>query len=152
MRGEAKGAMAVVDSRSFHVVADASDPQGGKVTAALRHKNPNTLFVIARSCNLNVVVVEALIDAQHPTRLRSKPLDIYWLNLEAKYAQAARRRGSLHDRDELSWPERKLAYGAKAKPSKTVPGIFTIRMNALPSLPIRLGIDPARIAHAPISV
>lgn len=134
--------MASVDSRSFYVVGDELDPQAEKATTELRKKNPNVLFVVARSCNLNLVVYEALIDPKKPTRLKeSDPVDIYWLNLEKKYADLARKRRQPHDRDELMWPERKLAYGSTAKPSKKKPGTFKLIMNACPSLPIRVGID-----------
>lgn len=141
--GEVKKAMPMVDSRSFHVVGDEKDVQGGKATAALMAKNPNVLFVVSRSCNLNLVVYEGVVDQKCPTRLQSDhPLDIYWLNLEHKYAQAARKKHQPHDRDELSLIERKLAYGAKAKHKHHNDGTFKIKMNALKTLPLRLGIDP----------
>jgi Domain of unknown function (DUF4833) len=140
--GEVKRAMGVVDSKTFYVVGDEKDQQGVKASRDLMQKNPNVLFVIARSCNLNLVAYEAVIDQKCGTRLFSdKPLDIYWLNLEKKYANAARKKQQPHDRDELSFIERKLAYGAKTKTS-SIQGTYKIKMNALPSLSIHLGIDP----------
>lgn len=143
MKGEASIPMGTVDSRAFHVLGELSDPRGERVSATLRAKNPNVLFIVTRSCNLNIVVYEGRIDSKHPTRLDSKaPVDIYWLNLEQKYASVAREKKIPHDRDELSWMERKLAYGAKAKASKSLSGTFALKMNALASLPIQIGIDP----------
>lgn len=140
---EAKTQISCVDSRSFFVVGSDADPEGGLATSELRKKNPNVLFVIARSCNLNLVVYEGMIDTKSHTKLNSaNPVDIYWLNLEKKYADVARKNKQLHDRDELSWPERNLAYGATAKPSKKSPGTYRLAMNVLPVLPIKVGIDP----------
>lgn len=140
--GQASKEIGVVNRESFYIVADEKDIEGAKVTAALMKKNPNVLFTICRSCNLNVVVYEAIVDKKHTKRLHAeKPVYIYWLNLEAKYAQAARKKKQPHDCDELSFPERKLAYGAKAKPTDLA-GVFRLKMNVLPSLPIHVGIDP----------
>jgi len=143
MIGEASAPITVTDSRSFHVTADAKDVEGVAVWKRLREKNPNVLFIIARSCNLNVLVYEGCIDKKHNKRLNTEtPVDIYWLNLEPKFTLGNRKKKIPHDRDELSWVERKLAYGAKPKMSKSVPGTYHLRMNALPTLPIKIGIDP----------
>src|SRR5579871_2022312 len=141
--GESIRAIGAVDSRSFYVHGDEADPEGAKVTAELRQKNPNVLFVIARSCNLNLVVYEGVVDNKRPTRLHEEmPVDIYWLTLDPKEWHKSRKKKMPHDRCELAWPERKLAYGAKTKPSKSRPGTFALHMNASPNLPIRVGIDP----------
>jgi hypothetical protein len=144
LAGEAAAGMSVVDSRSFWVAPEAKDEQGSSVLRALRLKNPNVMFVVARSCNANVVVYEGRIDRKHPKRLDPKePVDIYWLNLEDKYRIENRNKGVPHDRDELSWAERRLGYGAKSKADKGLPGgTFRLRMNAHPSLFLHMGVDP----------
>jgi hypothetical protein len=140
--GQATKEIPIINREGFYIVREEKDDEGAKATAALMKKNPNVLFVISRSCNENVVCYEAAVDKKHPNRLHSeKPVSIYWLNWEPKYAHAARKKKQAHDCDELSYPERKLAYGAKPK-STDKPGVFRLKMNVLPSLPIHIGIDP----------
>lgn len=140
--GQATKPIPVVDRESFYVVGDEKDIESVKVTADLMKKNPNVLFVIARSVNINLACYEAVVDSKHPKRLNPDlPVHAYWLNLEPKYANAARKKKQPHDCDKFSFPERKLAYGAKGKPSEKQ-GVYRLKMNALPSLPIYVGIDP----------
>jgi hypothetical protein len=141
MEKEANKPIEIVNSRSFSLDVHDNDHQSQKVTQDLKEKNPNVMFIVARSCNLNVVAYEGMVDKKHPTKIDSRdPLDIYWLNLEKKHRDDARAKKQKHDRDELSWPERRFGYGAKAKLLKN--GTFRLFMNADKSIPIRLAIDP----------
>lgn len=141
--GESKNVISVVSNTSYYVNGSLKDLEGGLVTVELMKKNPNVMFVIARSCNTNIVAYEGKIDSKHSNKLNEDdPIDIYWLNLDPKYAEKNRKNKIPHDRDELTWPERKLGYGASAKTTKKKQGIFTLKMNALPSLKIKMGIDP----------
>ena len=145
MQGLAKRPLSTVQhSTTFHVSDTAihEKDQGLAVWKELKTHNPNLLFIVARSCNVNVVAYDARVDVKHPTRMNSKDvIDIYWLNLEPKYTENARKKGVAHDRDELSWIERKLGYGAITKELKQSVGCYRIKMNAMTSLKIKLGIE-----------
>jgi hypothetical protein len=82
----------------------------------IRQNIPNLLFIIEKSNNENIVVYEALNGDINQ-------IDSYWL-------LAIRQTNK--NREELSWFEKKCAYGFTLKNN-------TIHMNAFESLPIMLG-------------
>lgn len=86
----------------------------GSTRAGAAQLRAHRLFVIERSKNANVVVYDALTDG-HGLNPR-RPLDAYWL-LHAEAGQ----------RDELSWLEKKLAYGHELQSKVTRDG-FDMRL------------------------
>jgi hypothetical protein len=144
MVGAADAPISVVDGRLFSVASEMRDEQGAAAFVALRKRNPNVLFVIARSWNLNLVAYEGRIDQADAKRLDQKdPVDIYWLNLAPDLVRAARAAGTIHDKDSLGSLERRAAYGLSVEPEKLAPGCFRLLMNAKKDLAIRAGIDKA---------
>ena len=73
---------------------------------------PNVLMVMHRSKNKNVVVVAANIE--NGVLNTDFPVDVFWLDLEPSFIQARRAQGIAHDREELSYFERKFAWGVDA--------------------------------------
>jgi hypothetical protein len=61
-------------------------------------QNSNVFLVVARKKNGNVMVYEAVLDANR----NISNINSFWLDLEPSYKQNARKRGRLHDVDELS--------------------------------------------------
>jgi len=130
-------------SKTVLLTPDAKDPKGEKVTAELKKKNVNALFLIARSKNLNVVVYEANRDAKNAAALSNEnTIDVYWLDLDPPNMADNRKKGQKHDRSELNWVEKSMAYGASAKPSKTKKDVFDVVLVSVPDRKITLSIDP----------
>ena len=73
-------------------------------------------FVIERSLNKNVVVYEGLIDDTTGKLKEDKPMDVYWLDLDPAYVEKNRKKGKMHDRDELNYIDKTMAYGISFKP------------------------------------
>jgi hypothetical protein len=71
--------------------------------------NPNVFGVFVRNKNGNLVVIEAIVSNQGLAAI-----DAYWLDLEPSYRAAARKKGRIHDRDELNFFDRK-AYGYSSR-------------------------------------
>lgn len=103
------------------------DPQLQKETIA---------FVIERSTNQNVVVYEGLLEdqAEGPSALlrSDKPIDAYWLDIDPAYVEKNRKKGKMHDRDELNMIEKKMAYGVSWEPIAEEEGAYTMTLVALP--------------------
>lgn len=87
------------------------------------------VFVIERSKNKNVVVYESL-DSE------SSPMGVYWLDIDPAYVEANRKKGVMSDRSEISYLEKKIAYGLTA--TSAGPGEHDISLVALPQKVIRL--------------
>jgi len=130
-------------SKTIILTPDVKDPKGEKVAAELKKKNPNALFLIGRSKNLNVVVYEANRDAKNSNALASdNPIDVYWLDLDPATRADNRKKGQKHDRAELNWIEKSMAYGASATATKNKPGTFDVTLVSVPDRAITLSIDP----------
>lgn len=72
-----------------------------------KHYAERHLFFIARNTNGNIVMYDSL-----PSRI-----DAYWLMIDKKHQQKAREKGKLHDREELTGVETRLAYGHEVLPN-----------------------------------
>ncbi len=76
---------------------------------------PYLAFVIEKSTNQNVVCYAGNIQYDPDTNQKvfrpDFPIDIFWMDIDPEYQQRARASGRSNDRVELSWVERKMAYG-----------------------------------------
>eukprot|EP01084_Bolivina_argentea_P070090 127485_1 len=87
-----------------------------KMTAPKKIESPTgqidkltVLFWIERSKNKNIVVYEA--DKNPSTADHYNTVVGYWLDIDPEFVKAARKKGVNSDRAELSYMEKKLAYG-----------------------------------------
>lgn len=74
--------------------------------------NDRIAFVISRNKNKNIVVYEAKLSGDALDA--SEPITVYWLDIDPEYQKKARAKGKDHDREELNWIEKKMAYGCVA--------------------------------------
>jgi hypothetical protein len=95
--------------------------------------NPNLMFVICRNKNANTVCYEAVKEGD---KLGGAAIQVYWLDIEPSYVEAARKKGKMDDRVELNVIEKKMAYGCSATASTTTPGEYSVKLVAFPK---RLG-------------
>jgi len=110
--------------------------------AELQKTNPNVLFIIARSKNLNLVVYEALVEEKNKKLLASKkPIDVYWLDVDPAYIAASRKKGIMTDRVDLNFLEKKLAYGVNFEPIKDSSNEYLLKLVALSDRRISLSIE-----------
>ena len=92
------------------------------------------VFVIERSLNKNVVVYEGLIDEKTKKLQKDKPMDVYWLDLDPAYVEKNRKKGKMHDRDELNYIDKTMAYGISFKPcNDDNDDSYEVTLVALPS-------------------
>ena len=90
-------------------------------------------FAIERSLNRNVVIYEGLIDKATGKLRKDKPMDVYWLDLDPAYVEKNRKNGKMHDRDELNYIEKTMAYGISCTPVPGREDEYTLTLVALPS-------------------
>ncbi|TAJ15118.1 DUF4833 domain-containing protein [Marinilabiliaceae bacterium JC017] len=86
------------------------------VSYPVPEKGPGHLFYIQRSLNRNTVVYEANFDEQGNLDA-ANPVKIYWVMYEKE--------GNI---EELTYLERKFAYGINFHPVENQPNVFDIRM------------------------
>ena len=79
----------------------------------LKDRCPHIFMVCFRDKNQNVMVYQACVDAHG--KLLDPPVEAYWLNLEPSYRQARKAKGIHHDREDLSFLDRTLAWGFETK-------------------------------------
>ena len=91
---------------SFKKHNDFIKEEGESAVPRIYKKNRNVFLVITRTYNGNVVVYESILDSK---RTISK-LDTFWLDIDNKYQQKARKRKKPHDRVELNTIE-KYGFG-----------------------------------------
>ena len=107
-----------------------------QVTAYLaKHPVSNLLMTLTRNKNQNFVCYQAMLQKGGQCFMSSKPVDVFWLDIEPSYQEAARRAGRTHDRCELSWLERRHAFGVttiRRGGSDTSPTEFVVGVVALP--------------------
>ncbi len=121
-----------------------SAPAAGNELARLadfRAKSPNILFIIERSKNLNVVVYEAMVGADKALDA-TKPVDVYWLDVDPEYIKANRAKGVMTDRSDLNVFESQFAYGLSTTAAAKA-GEFLLKLVALPKQVITVFIDAA---------
>ena len=115
----------------------------------IRAQNPDILFIIERSKNQNIVVYEANRMVGDRKRLDSKnPLQVYWLDIDPEYVKAARRKGKMHDREELGSIEKRMAYGFSSEGISGNPSVYRIKLVAFPQREITLYLDSQGRAYA----
>ena len=86
---------------------------------------PNQLFYLQRSSNLNTVVYTALFDSAGVLN-KKRPSQVYWRRYNTDGARKA-----------LKPIESRFAYGVNSKPAKT-PGEYIVTLKPLPELPMLL--------------
>jgi len=101
--------------------------------------DPAVVLVVVRSKNANTVVYAARRQAQAHDR-NIQPLDIFWRDFERAAGTGAA------PREELTWIERSMAYGAVCTPvpiSTSGPGggNFSVCLTALPHLAPALSLS-----------
>lgn len=131
------------------VVADPKDLKGSKLLAGLQKQNPDVLFLITRSKNLNVVVYQALRDKEK--KLASSPVDVFWLDIDPEYVKANRKKGVKTDRSDLNSIEKAMAYGISAEKVKDKDE-FTLTLVSLKGRSVTLSLDKNGVARAVITI
>jgi len=123
-----------------------------KQLADLRLTNPNTLFIIARSKNLNIVVYEAILDGNGKLD-KDKPVEVYWLDIDPEYVKKNRAKGINSDRSELNMVERQFAYGISWEAVSGEENAYRLKLVALPDRPVTVtvGQDGCKV-HAKIEI
>jgi len=98
--------------------------------------------VIQRSKNQNIVVYEAKFDESNRNILKkSKPIDVYWLDIDPEYVKANRAKGIQTDRCELNYIDTTMAYGLSFEESKKTSGEYIIKLVSVPDRPVRLFVN-----------
>lgn len=87
------------------------------------------VFYLQRSMNANTVVYAARFDSDGKLKSK-KPLAVFW-----------RRYNTDGDKQSLSFIERNMAYGVTT--SRQAPGVFRVRFQAIPDIPLVLKQDGA---------
>jgi len=90
------------------------------------------LFIIERSKNANVVHYDARLTADGQWDV-AQPVSAYWILLAGDKS-----------RQDLSWIEKKMAYGFALKPDPAAGG-YTMKMVASPDRPITLRLEQAAV-------
>jgi len=92
--------------------------------------------------NGNVVVYEGMLKDKELDP--KKPIDVYWLDIDPDYVKAARKAGRNHDRQELSYIDTTMAYGATPEllaNKKGVKSIYKLKLVALPDRDVSMAVD-----------
>jgi hypothetical protein len=97
-------------------VVDNTKPRGSR----FRGDTVNTVMVIERNKNQNVVCYEAITDKKAALEKPKKALVGYWMDIDPEYVAKMRAKGVEDDRAELSMIECKFAYGYECGPLKKV--------------------------------
>lgn len=86
-----------------------SVPPGVRGKAArklIKKKHPSVFIIITRNYNENVVVYEAFENKEKQVDISS-----YWLLIDDAYRLEQRANGIAHDKEQLTYIEKKMAYG-----------------------------------------
>lgn len=120
-----------------------------QVYRATKQRVPETLFIIERSKNKNIVVYAAIFqgDSLHPER----PIDVFWHDIDPAYVAENRKKGKLDDRTELNMLESQFAYGVQAK-STGKPHEFRLHLVALPDRECFLIRSQEGVAHVRLHI
>lgn len=86
------------------------DVSPDELVARVMREQPDTFLVVRRSKNSNVMVYQVNRD-EHGQVRENEPVVGYWLLVEPSYRHERRHRGVAHDREEMTFVERNLAYG-----------------------------------------
>jgi len=92
--------------------------------------NSNTLLIVRRSKNKNVVLYQANLN-EDGTYNESEPVKAFWLKIEPSYIEKRRKGGYTDDRQGLNFLERQMGYGFSVQ--KTSPNAWLITFVSLPS-------------------
>jgi hypothetical protein len=97
-----------------HIFEQKTAPDyGPNILKEIQEMCPNVFLVVMRSKNENVVVYEANIE--NGKFNKNNPVNVYWLNLAPEYRKGRRKRGILHDKEDLNLFERKFVWGCTTK-------------------------------------
>lgn len=76
--------------------------------------NPNVFLVCFRDKNKNVLLCQVNTDQQGQIEEKN-PVSVYWLILEPSYRDKRRKKGIMHDYEEMMMIERTLVYSYKVE-------------------------------------
>ena len=119
----------------------------------------NLCLYMKRSKNLNLVVYEAHVEpdasggGEFGVSINSKkPVEGYWLDIDPKYVEKARKKGRMHDKVEFNFMESSMAYGVTATAKKDSRGEKTqqeygLVFVALKKRPMTLRLDKVKVSH-----
>jgi len=102
---------------------------------------PTVIFWIERSKNKNIVVNEGMKNSSNNDHYND--MIGYWLCIEPSYQQENRKKGKQDDREDLSFLEKKMAYGysvihdEKSTSSKQ----YKVQLTAIPKMECTLITD-----------
>jgi len=99
---------------------------GADLIAQLKEKCPQVFMVCFRNKNKNVVVYQARTSPDG-LRLLDPPVEGYWLILEPSYQETRKNQGILHDREELSFLDRTVAWGFECKRDSDTNATFAFK-------------------------
>jgi len=111
----------------------------------LEQSIPHLAFWIGKNTNQNVVCYRGRV-LYDPNTNRSgfdpeMPIDVFWMDIDPTYQQRARAEGRENDRVELSWHERKMAYGIQTHMDPQDPDQIVGQLHTCPERPIRFHYD-----------
>eukprot|EP01083_Nonionella_stella_P046282 123901_1 len=121
------------------------DPPEEIVLPTDQMQKDTVIFWIERSKNKNVVVYEANKQSDHYNEVLG-----YWLDIDPEYVKANRKKGIMTDRAELTFIEKKMAYGynlvtdEQSKKTKT----YKLSIVSVPEMEINLITDKDGKPHA----
>lgn len=113
------------DTLSADTVPPVYKAQDGKVYPPVPD-NPNRLFYLQRSKNINAVCYDVNINPETGLADEKSPVNIYWL----RFAEAN------GEKEDLTYIQRKFAYGITSKPLGN--GNFDIRLVSYDKIPFKL--------------
>jgi hypothetical protein len=131
----------VVNDKISLLLAMADSKQDNKQVEELRKSNPNILFIISRSKNLNIVVYEAALKNNQLDP--SAPVSVYWLDIDPAYVKKNRDKGIMSDRSELNMIEKSMAYGLSSEAVAGKPGHYKVTLVAFKERPVFVSFDAA---------
>jgi hypothetical protein len=135
-----KNADDVREAQSFRFSDDegSGDASSSEESDDEEKEDPEKLFIIERSKNANIVRYDAQLTDEGELD-SDKPVVAYWI-LHADNGQ----------REDLSWMQRKMAYGFKTKPAPDGEG-YIMEMKPLPKRELRIKVvDGDAQAHLKI--
>lgn len=104
---------------------DADDSKSSETSGEEEKEDPKKLFIIERSKNANIVRYDAQFTDEGDLD-PDKPVVAYWILHEEE-----------GQREELSWIQRKMAYGFKTRPAPSGEG-YIMEMKPLPKRELRI--------------
>jgi hypothetical protein len=114
----------------------AAPPHSANLTQDISRLHPSIFLVCYRTKNKNVVIYEANVVNG---KFADTPIDAYWLLLEPSYQAPRTKKGIRHNREELSWLDKRFAWGYTQRRLSDLEAEITF--NNFPKVPLRIKLS-----------